>query len=530
MATAGTPLVSVLTVCKDAAASIRRCLDSLVAQDYPHLQLVVQDGLSTDATLEILRTYGDRLEVVSERDRDQNDGFIRGLRRCRGEIVAFCWSDEELLPRAVSRAVARLQARPELGAVYGDFIETDLDGAGDEIVKYPDWDFERVFTYEFIPPVCASFFRRKAIEAYLRVHDLAPDCTEYLLWAAAGAHDAVEHMPEPLARYARHPGQLSMQPDRVSAYPALICDAIAALVAHPSMPPELRALQARASAHVHLWAAQWLLNEHGVATDWHRHLARALAFEPTPRRLTLMHFEALKQLVREERPQVMLDLLEITRAHGVSSAGLVFARSLALFALGRGEDAAALDREIARAPDLDPLLELVEDLVQTLLRDGQTSVADYALLVFWRLGAGDPDFFYRLAVLLGRLGRFEEAIAVAQRHLEARPGHEATLGLVDQLGLGICLTQEQLRSALSRVVGKPIITAEEGFPFAHAVWRCLLDPTVTHELSGPKRTGIRALVALFEPAAGRAGLGELASRLARIGAGLAAVGSSGEPA
>jgi hypothetical protein len=50
-----------------------------------------------------------------------------------------------------------------------------------------------------------------------------------------------------------------------------------------------------------------------------------------------------------------------------------------------------------------------------------------------------------------------------------------------------------------------------------------LDPGLTRELTGPKRTGMRALVALFEPAAGRAGFGDLAARLAIIQAGLADV-------
>jgi hypothetical protein len=274
---------------------------------------------------------------------------------------------------------------------------------------------------------------------------------------------------------------------------------------------------------VHLWAAQWLLCEHGVATDWHRHLDRALDFDPTPLRLTLMHFEALKQLVRAGRPEVMLQLLEITRTRGITSAGLLFARSLSLVALGREDETVALDGAIATAPHLDALYDLVENLVQALLDDGQAAVADHALRVFWRLGALDPAYYYRLAVLLGRLGRFDEAITVARRHLDAVPGHEATLGLVDQLSLGLCLAEAQLRTDLSRVVGKPIATIEEGFPFAHAIWRLLLDPSLTRELSGPKRTGMSALIAHIEPAAGRAGFGDLASRLASIQAGLADV-------
>jgi hypothetical protein len=513
----GAPLVSVLVVCKDSARTIRRCIESLLAQEHPRVQIVVQDGVSTDGTLDILRAYGDRIDLVSEPDRDQNDAFVRGLRRCRGDVIGFCWADEELLPHAARRGAELLGARPELGAVYGNFIETDLEGVGDAEVSYPEWSFERVFAYEFIPPFCAAFFRREAIQAtFLRCHELAPDCTEYMLWASVGARYPVAYVPEALARYARHPDQLSMRPERVSAYPAKIVDAIRGLLADPAMPERARELEDRACAHVHLWAAQALLDGHGDASDWKLHLERALDFGPAPLRLTLFHFESLKRFLREGRPDRMFDLLEVVRVRGISSAGLVFARSLALFAADRREEAAALEPHVRTEPGLDELLELVENLVEGLFRSGVVEPAEHALGIFWRLGDTDPDFLYRLAILLGRLGRYDHAIVAARKHLELVPGHRATLGLVDQLGLAFCLGSPKLRAELSDLVGKEVRDAAEGFPFAHAVWRCLLDPAATERLAGPQRESMRMLVAPFGRAARQVGLAELGAKLADV--------------
>src|SRR4029453_12589837 len=99
------PLVSILVVSKNAARTIERCLASLLAQDHPRLHIAVQDGASCDGTVGILRSYGDRLDVVSTPDRDQNEAFLRGIARCRGDAVGFCWGDESPSPRAGARPV-----------------------------------------------------------------------------------------------------------------------------------------------------------------------------------------------------------------------------------------------------------------------------------------------------------------------------------------------------------------------------------------------------------------------------------------
>ena len=73
------PLFSIICTVKDRAALIRPCVESVLAQDDPAVDFVVQDGASTDGTLGILREYGDRIRLVSEPDEGAGDGLFRAL-------------------------------------------------------------------------------------------------------------------------------------------------------------------------------------------------------------------------------------------------------------------------------------------------------------------------------------------------------------------------------------------------------------------------------------------------------------------
>src|SRR5687768_13438262 len=110
------PTVSVVMFCRNAETTIRRSIASVLAQTYSNIQYVVQDGASTDGTLGILGEYRGKLELVSAPDGGTNDGFWRALLRCRGEFIAVCLADEELLPHAIERAVREFQAHPDVGA------------------------------------------------------------------------------------------------------------------------------------------------------------------------------------------------------------------------------------------------------------------------------------------------------------------------------------------------------------------------------------------------------------------------------
>ena len=112
------PLVSVIMAAYNAAEHIGEALDSVLAQEWRPLEVVVVDDGSTDDTAAVVRRYPD---VVYVRQDNQGPSAARNaaVERSSGEFVANFDSDD-LLPTTRVRDQARyLLAHPEVGAVFG---------------------------------------------------------------------------------------------------------------------------------------------------------------------------------------------------------------------------------------------------------------------------------------------------------------------------------------------------------------------------------------------------------------------------
>jgi cellulose synthase/poly-beta-1,6-N-acetylglucosamine synthase-like glycosyltransferase len=60
------PLVSVILPLRNQATTAQACLESLVNQDYPRKEILVVEGGSDDGTQEVLREFGDRVQIIEE--------------------------------------------------------------------------------------------------------------------------------------------------------------------------------------------------------------------------------------------------------------------------------------------------------------------------------------------------------------------------------------------------------------------------------------------------------------------------------
>jgi glycosyltransferase involved in cell wall biosynthesis len=159
MTSPGPVRVSVVTPSFQQGRFLRRCIDSVLAQDYPAIDYSVRDGGSTDETVAILRSYGDRIRWVSEPDGGQAAAINAGLRESQGEIVAYLNSDDRLAPGAVGAAVRALAAHPEAGVVYGRAEITDETGK--PLRPFPTQAFDReIFIQHCFVSQPAAFWRR----------------------------------------------------------------------------------------------------------------------------------------------------------------------------------------------------------------------------------------------------------------------------------------------------------------------------------------------------------------------------------
>ena len=119
----GRPLVSVITVARNAARTIHRTIDSIVSQGYSPLEYIVIDGGSSDATPDIVRSYGGRIAYfVSEPDHGISDAFNKGVNLAKGKYVTFVNADDWLSPEQIATAVEILEAHPEASFVFGDLL------------------------------------------------------------------------------------------------------------------------------------------------------------------------------------------------------------------------------------------------------------------------------------------------------------------------------------------------------------------------------------------------------------------------
>jgi glycosyltransferase involved in cell wall biosynthesis len=117
-----TPLVSIITVALNAAASIERTIDSVQAQSLPSIEHIFVDGASTDGTLEIIRRKARPQDYwISEKDRGISDAFNKGLAMARGRYLLILNADDWLSRDQIERAVA---ASRDTGAdfAFGDLV------------------------------------------------------------------------------------------------------------------------------------------------------------------------------------------------------------------------------------------------------------------------------------------------------------------------------------------------------------------------------------------------------------------------
>jgi glycosyltransferase len=116
------PVVSVITVCRNAATTIQRCLESVRAQDFQDYEHIVIDGASTDGTA-VLASAALRPQdlIVSEPDRGISDAMNKGIALARGCFIQFVHADDWLSRGQLRTGVEALCAT-EASYVFGDLV------------------------------------------------------------------------------------------------------------------------------------------------------------------------------------------------------------------------------------------------------------------------------------------------------------------------------------------------------------------------------------------------------------------------
>lgn len=118
----------------NGAATLQQCINSIALQTYPHKELIIIDGGSTDGTVELLKTSQQKITYwVSEPDRGIYQAWNKALPRARGEWICFLGADDHFWDEHVLTRMAEELAKllPEIRVAYGQIML--LNGVGERL-------------------------------------------------------------------------------------------------------------------------------------------------------------------------------------------------------------------------------------------------------------------------------------------------------------------------------------------------------------------------------------------------------------
>ena len=196
--------VSVITPSFNQSAFLKQTMDSVLDQAIPGMEYVVIDGGSTDGSVDLIRSYEDRLTGwVSEKDRGQADAVNKGVSRTHGDVIGWLNSDDYYLPGALAKALDYLSAHPDADAVYGDVISINGEGKMINVMRFDQYSAEDLMTFRVISQP-GVFFRRSAWEKAGGLDLSYHFMLDHHLWLRMITRGKFVYLPEPLAAARFH--------------------------------------------------------------------------------------------------------------------------------------------------------------------------------------------------------------------------------------------------------------------------------------------------------------------------------------
>jgi glycosyltransferase involved in cell wall biosynthesis len=108
------PLVSCIVPVFNGEGYLREALDSILAQTYRPMEIIVADDGSTDGTVALVADYGGQVRYLFQPNAGTAAACNLGLTAAQGDFVAFLAADDLWHPEKLSRQISRFQARPDL--------------------------------------------------------------------------------------------------------------------------------------------------------------------------------------------------------------------------------------------------------------------------------------------------------------------------------------------------------------------------------------------------------------------------------
>ena len=160
--------ISIITVVWNNAATIKDAIDSVLTQTYENIEYIVVDGASTDGTVEIVQSYGEKIsKFISEKDKGLYDAMNKGIGLSTGDIVGILNSDDFYIANDVIEKVVKEFEEKGVDSVYADLVFVKPENLSKTVRYYDSSHFSPdKFAYGWMPAHPTFFVKREIYEKY----------------------------------------------------------------------------------------------------------------------------------------------------------------------------------------------------------------------------------------------------------------------------------------------------------------------------------------------------------------------------
>ena len=209
------PKVSVILPTYNRLPMLKEAMDSVLAQNFEDMELIVVDDGSTDGTAEEMKRYGGRVKLIQHsRNRGVSAARNKGILHARGKYIAFLDSDDLWVKGKLRIQVSFLDDNPHYPICYTDEIWIRRGKRVNPMLKhakYSGWIFEKCLPLCIMSP--SSVMMKRTLFSKVGLFDEAlPVCEDYDFWLRVSARFPIFFIDRKLiVKRGGHPDQLSQR-------------------------------------------------------------------------------------------------------------------------------------------------------------------------------------------------------------------------------------------------------------------------------------------------------------------------------
>jgi glycosyltransferase involved in cell wall biosynthesis len=205
--------ISIITPSYNQGQFIADAIESVNNQDYPDKEHIIVDAMSTDETLDVIKSYDHlpHLKWISEHDKGQSDAINKGFKMATGDVVAWLNTDDYYLPGTFFKVAEAFKKNLEADIIYGDTLLVNQDKHSLRVKKDHAFDYGILLYYGCYIQSTTTFFRKEIIDADHLIDISYKLCMDYEYFVRLSKLGyQFQYLPETLAAFRWHDTNFSI--------------------------------------------------------------------------------------------------------------------------------------------------------------------------------------------------------------------------------------------------------------------------------------------------------------------------------